>query len=148
MKIALFHSMQFAEQANEVKRWFAAHGHEAFPSSFNDKYLGLNDTEKEALKLEHKYNHDAIREHWPIIEKSDCVLVLNYDKHNIKGYIGGNSFLEMGFAYILNKPIYLLNPIPDMPHYKTEIIAMKPIYIEGDLEKVLATASPANLALK
>ncbi|KKT04140.1 MAG: hypothetical protein UV82_C0011G0068 [Candidatus Magasanikbacteria bacterium GW2011_GWD2_43_18] len=43
----------------------------------------------------------------------------------------------MGFAYILKKPLYLLNPIPDMPYYKTEIQAMKPIVLNGDFEKIL-----------
>ncbi len=137
MKIALFHSMQYAEKAKEVQEWFQARGHEAYPSGFNEKYIGLTDEEKETLKLEHKYNHDAIRKHWGNIEKSDAVLVLNYDKHGVANYIGGNSFLEMGFAYIQNKPIYMLNPIPEMPYYETEIIAMKPIVIDGNLEKIL-----------
>ncbi len=137
MKIALFHSMQYAEKAKEVQKWFRAKGHEAFPSGFNEQYIGLTDEEKETLKLEHKYNHDAIREHWGNIEKSDVVLVLNYDKHGVKNYIGGNSFLEMGFAYIQKKPIYMLNPIPKMLYYETEIIAMKPIVIDGDLKNIL-----------
>ncbi|KKS51936.1 MAG: Maf-like protein [Candidatus Magasanikbacteria bacterium GW2011_GWC2_42_27] len=128
MKIALCHSMQYAEKAKEVQQWFQARGHEAFPSSFN---------ELETLKLKQKFELDAIREHWGNIEKSDKVLILNYDKHGIPNYIGGNSFLEMGFAYILKKPLYLLNPIPDMPYYKTEIQAMKPIVLNGDFEKIL-----------
>lgn len=137
MKIALCHSMQYAEKAKEVQEWFRAKGHEAFPSSFNESFIGLNDEEKEILKLKQKYEQDAIREHWSTIEDCDVTLILNYDKHGIEHYIGGNSFLEMGFAYIQKKPLYLLNPIPDMPYYKTEIIAMKPIILNRDLEKIL-----------
>lgn len=137
MTIALCHSMQYAEKAKEVQAWFVEHGHTALPSSFNESYIGLTDEEKETLKLKHKYEHDAIREHWDTIQKSDAVLVLNYDKHGIPGYIGGNSFLEMGFAYILKKPIYLLQDIPEIPYYKTEIIAMKPIIIHGGLSHIL-----------
>lgn len=137
MIIALCHSMQYAERAKEVQEWFQARGHEAHPSSFNEQFLGLSDEEKEKLKLYQKYEQDAIREHWGTIEKSDVVLILNYEKHGIPGYIGGNSFLEMGFAYILKKPIFLLNPIPEMPYYKTEIIAMKPTVVDGELERVL-----------
>lgn len=129
--------MQYAERAKEVQDWYAAKGYQAFPSSFNAAYLGLSDEEKEVLKLRHKYEHDAIREHWATIEKSDAILVLNYEKSGIPGYIGGNSFLEMGFAYIQRKPIFLLNPIPEMPYYKTEIIAMKPTVIDGDLARLV-----------
>lgn len=142
MKIALCHSMQFAEKVKEVQAWFAEQGHEAFGSSFNEEYLGLSDSEKEQLKLKHKYQDDAIREHWDVIQNSDAVLVLNYDKHGIAGYIGGNSFLEMGFAYVLKKPIYLLNPIPKMPHYETEIIAMQPVVINGDLGRIIGLDLP------
>jgi len=137
MKIAICHSMQFAEKAREVEMWFNNQGHQAQGSIFIDGFLGLNDEEKEKLKLKQKYEHDAIREHWKVIQDSDVVLILNYDKNGIANYIGGNVFLEMGFAYILHKPIYLLNPIPAMPFYETEIIAMKPIILNGDLTKII-----------
>ena len=130
--------MQYAEKAKEAQQWFAARGQQAFPSTFNEQYLGLSDEEKEALKLKHKYEQDALREHWDTIKKCDAALILNYDKNGITGYIGGNSFLEMGFAYVLRKPIYLLYSIPKMPYYETEIIAMRPVVIGGDLEKILA----------
>ncbi|OGQ22969.1 MAG: hypothetical protein A3I05_06095 [Deltaproteobacteria bacterium RIFCSPLOWO2_02_FULL_44_10] len=137
MKIALCHSMQFAEKAKEVQEALARMGHQAFPSSFNEQYLRLSDEAKENLKLQHKNNDDAIREHWNVIRDCDAVLVLNYDKNGIKGYIGGNSFLEMGFAYIQSKPIYLLNDIPEISFYDTEIKAMKPIVIYGELKKIV-----------
>ncbi len=137
MKIALCHSMQYAEKAKEAQQWFESRGHEASPSSQNEQYLGLSDEEKEVLKLKHKYDNDAIRTHWNVIKNSDRVLILNYEKHGIPGYIGGNSFLEMGFAHILKKTLYLLNPIPKMPYYETEIIAMKPIVLDGNLEGIL-----------
>ena len=137
MKIALCHSMQFAEKAEAVQTWFETQGHEAYPSTFNRQFIGLNDEEKEALKLEQKYNQDAIREHWSVIQNCDAVLVLNYTKDGVENYIGGNTLLEMGFAYILKKPIYLLNSIPEIEYYKTEIIAMKPTVVHGDLSRII-----------
>jgi uncharacterized membrane protein (UPF0127 family) len=53
--------------------------------------------------------------------KSDAVLVLNYDRKGIKNYIGGNTLMEIGFAHVLNKKIYLMNPIPEIEFYKSEI---------------------------
>ena len=137
MKITLCYSMQFAEKAKEVQAWFKKNGHHSYPSKFIEEFIGLSDAEKERLKLYQKYKKDAIREHWELIQKCDAILVLNYEKHGIAGYIGGNAFLEMGFAYVLSKPIYLLNEIPQIPYYKTEIIAMKPILINNDFEKVI-----------
>jgi len=60
---------------------------------------------------------------------------VNYDKRGIKNYIGGNSFLEMGFAHILQKKIFLLNGIPEII-YSDEIKAMQPTVLNGDLSKI------------
>jgi len=79
---------------------------------------------------------DLIRAHFAEIDKADAILVVNEEKRGIKNYIGGNTFLELGFAHVLNQKIFLLNPIPDMPYYKTEIVAMKPVVLNGDLKKI------------
>jgi len=89
--------------------------------------------EKEDGKFsERAIKYDSIRAYWKIIEGADAILIANYDKKGISNYIGGNSFLEMGFAHILNKKIYLLNNIPDMI-YSDEIKAIQPIILGGNL---------------
>ena len=57
------------------------------------------------MKLDQKYNQDAIREFWNMMQGADAVLVLNYDKHGIPNYIGGNTLMEIGFAHVLNQKI-------------------------------------------
>lgn len=44
--------------------------------------------------------------------------------------------MEIGFAHVLNQKIFLLNPIPDIRFYKTEIEAVKPVILHGDLSKI------------
>ena len=70
-----------------------------------------------------------------MIGELNAVLVLNPDKKGIKNYIGGNTLIEMGFAYVLDKKIFLYNPIPEMS-YTDEIKAMKPIILNKDLSKI------------
>ncbi len=84
-----------------------------------------------------KMKVDVIRRYYSLIKESDVVLIANYDKKGIPGYIGGNTFLEMGFAHVLGKPLYVLNPLPDLP-YKDEMLAMKPMILNGNLDKLLA----------
>ena len=69
------------------------------------------------------------------IKKTDAILVINKDKNNIKNYIGGNSLIEIAFAHVLNKKVFLLNPVPQMD-YSDEIEAMKPVILNGDLSKI------------
>lgn len=136
MKIGVAGSMQFTEHMMELCAELKKLGHEPFMSKFGPAFVGKTDEEKEKIKLEQKYNHNAIREFWNPMQDADALLVANYDKHGIKNYIGGNAFLEMGFAHVLNQKLYLLNPIPQMPYYETEIRAMRPIVINGDLERI------------
>jgi hypothetical protein len=42
----------------------------------------------------------------------------------------------MGFAHALGKKIYLLQGIPEVT-YKDEIMAMKPIVLNGNLENII-----------
>lgn len=78
----------------------------------------------------------AIRAHFQKVEWSDAVLILNYDKNDIRNYIGANTLLEMGLALHLNKKIFLLNDIPEIS-YKEEVLGMKPIVINQDLAKII-----------
>lgn len=136
MIIAIAGSMQFTDQMIIVRDQLTELGHKPFMSKFGPNYVGKTEADIERLKLKDKYQSDAIREFWKPLQKADALLVLNYDKNGIKNYIGGNAFLEMGFAHVLDLKLFLLNPIPDMPFYGTEIIAMKPEVINGDLSKI------------
>lgn len=78
---------------------------------------------------------DLIKRYYNMIKEADAILVVNGDKKGIKNYIGGNVFLEIGFAYTMDKKIFLLNPIPEMG-YSDEIKAMKPIILNNDLSKI------------
>ena len=128
--------MHFTERMIELCAQLEDMGHSAFMSKFGPMFVGKTDKEKEKIKLEQKNQHDAIREFWKPMQKADALLVANYDRNGIKNYIGGNAFLEIGFAHILHQKIFLLNPIPHMPFYETEIIAMRPTIINGDLSKI------------
>lgn len=136
MKIGVVGSMQFTEKMIELKDQLVKDGHEAFLTSFASPFIGKTDEEKEEIKLHQKYNLDAIREFWDLMQGADAVLVANFDKKGIENYIGGNTFLEIGFAHVLQQKIFLLNPIPDIPYYDSEIEAMKPVIINNDLSRI------------
>lgn len=82
-----------------------------------------------------KITHDLIRRHFNLIIQSDCVLIANYMKKGVENYIGGNTFLEMGFAFVLGKPLFVINPLPELP-YITEIQGMRPYILDNDLSKI------------
>ncbi len=125
--------MMFTEKMLEAQQTLERLGHRVFVSGFSHSYVGKTDEEKAVLVLQHKYENDAIREHWEKIKQSDAILVLNYDRKGIANYIGGNTLMEIGFAHVLNKKIFLLNPIPAIDHYHSEIAAIRPTILQGNL---------------
>ena len=136
MKIAICASMVFAEKMVQIKARLEQLGHVVYISQFAEGYLGKTEKEKEQLTVHDKNEHDAIRKFWEVIKKSDAILVLNYDRKGIKNYIGGNTLMEIGFAHVLDKKIFLMNPIPDIEYYRSEIEAVRPVILEQDLSQI------------
>ena len=143
MKITICSSAFFTKECYEIKKELERKNHLVFiwspeigvngnTVSMKDFHaMRKNNLTGDLLKLK----KSLIDEHIERIKDSDAVLVLNFDKNGIKNYIGGNTFLEMGFAYVLGKKIFLLNPIPGI-NYKEEIEAMSPLILCGDLNKI------------
>jgi hypothetical protein len=136
MRIGIIGSMQYTQKMLEVRAKLIKLGHDAFMTKLHEAFIGKGDKEIEKIKIYQKNNMNAIREFWDAMQGADAVLVLNLDKNGIKNYIGGNTLMEIGFAHVLNQKIFLYNPIPEIIFYKTEIEAVKPIIINGDLSKI------------
>lgn len=79
------------------------------------------------------YKEGAINDHFKKVVWSDAILVVNPEKRGVKGYVGGNTLIEIGLAFYLKKPIYILNQIASELSYRQEIFGMKPIFLDGDL---------------
>jgi hypothetical protein len=133
MRIGIIGSMHYTEKMLEARDELKHLGHDAFVTNLAAPFVGKSDEEKEAIKIHQKNEMDAIREFWRLMQGADAVLVMNFDKHGIKNYIGGNTLMEIGFAHVLNQKVFLYNPIPEIPYYRSEIEAVQPAVIHGDL---------------
>jgi len=136
MKIGIIGSMQFTDKMIEFQKKLNALSHNAFITDLHKNMIGKTADEIEKIKIHQKNNMDAIREFWRAMQGADAVLVLNFDKNGVKNYVGANTLMEMGFAHVLNQKIFMLNPIPDIVYCKSEIEAVKPIIINGDLTRI------------
>lgn len=136
MRIILCGSMSSAQTMVELKSTLEQQGHDVvLPKMTEEIAAGTHTAFTGSESTQEKIEHDLIRDYYEVITTGDAILVVNLDKNGIKDYIGGNSFLEMGFAHVLHKPIYLYQGIPNMS-YTDEIIAMQPIALEKDLSKI------------
>jgi hypothetical protein len=132
MKIVVCGSMVFAQDMCNLKKKLVEEGHEVVVPSEIHRYLGEDKPDNKLEKIE----LNVIKNYFEEIKNNDAILVLNKDKNGVRNYTGGNSLIEMAFAYVLGKKIFLFNPIPKMG-YSDEIEAMQPIILNGNLNKIL-----------
>ena len=133
--------MKFAKEIIQIYRQLKKLGHEPM---IHEQVFGLVDGTAEQLRdrengvetseIKRKYNY--IRWWHDCIKRSEAILVCNFDKNGVKNYIGGNSLMEIGFAHVNYKKIFLLNPIPEDVSYTDEIKAMVDNVLDGDLNKI------------
>lgn len=150
MKITICGSIAFYEEMEKLKTSLEAGGHEVFiPLLSNDAPIEMGGGKKinfgkyveenggmDAFPPRHEIwnlKEKAIIDHYDKIEWCDAIVVSNHDKKGIAGYIGGNTLIEIGVAFFLKKPIYILNPISPELSYRQEIYGMKPVFLDGDI---------------
>jgi hypothetical protein len=83
-----------------------------------------------------KIQHDLIRNHFKKIDRSHAIYVANYDSKGLEGYVGGSSFMEMTKAFDRGIPIFLLKDIPNLISYREELLAMQPVVVGEDWNKL------------
>ena len=124
----------------EIKAKLSELGHEpVVHEDYEDMVAGRRSELLNLIGTEHaeaKRKYGYIKWYHNAIKNSDAVLILNYDKRGVKNYIGGNTLMEMGFAHVNNKKIFLLNPLPEEVSYIDEIKAMTDVILNGDLSKI------------
>lgn len=148
MKICICSSMSFYKQFCILKEKLEEVGHTVYAPEVEFEIKG-DDTSVGAYFERHggvnafAPNHEvwkkkgkAITKHFRKIDKSDCVLITNYEKKGVQNYIGGNTFLEIGYAFGNGKPIFILNELPKESAFKEEILGMQPTVLYGDLTKI------------
>lgn len=133
MTITLCGSMKSAKEMLQIEQTLEKLGRKIITPENMDKPVYPGEVPKRTFV---KIKSALIRLHFKKIQKSDAVLVYNIDNKGINNYIGGSTFMEIAFAHVLHKKIFLYNPIPNIQYYKSEIDAMRPIIINGDLSKI------------
>ncbi|MEK7582890.1 MAG: hypothetical protein AAB483_00575 [Patescibacteria group bacterium] len=136
MKIIIAGSLSAADEIIKIKDKLVARGDEVeYPTGVKKYEASEHKMPSDEEKAQDKIDYDLIRGYFEKIKNYDALLVVNPEKNGVPGYIGGNTLIEMAFAFVLRKPIYLLHQIPKMP-YTSEIEALMPIVLDGNLSKL------------
>ena len=140
MKIMVCGSITFSKQMIEAGEKLEKLGHTVLLPPDVDIHLEnadlIDDLEAD---LKHCIETDVLRKSLKQIESADALLILNFPKNGINGYIGTSSLMELAIAYHFGKKLYLLNEIPSSSEarWAHEIRIMQPIILNGDLAKII-----------
>ncbi|MDO8510993.1 MAG: hypothetical protein Q7S55_02405 [Nanoarchaeota archaeon] len=138
MKITICGSLQFATEMKKIQKELENKGHQILmPQSViegQSKEYSRSLKEKDLAQFT-EFIGGRIKLHTSKIGRSDAILVLNYDKDGKRNYIGPNTFLEMGFAFVTGKKIFTINPISNDDKHD-ELISMDPCCINNNLELI------------
>lgn len=137
MKITIAGSVTFTKEQLNIKKELEQIGYTVLISDDLEEYLNKPSIKlsfDEELKLSKEY--DILRKFYNKIAEGDALLVCNYDKNGIKGYLGTSVLIEIGLAYYLRKKVYLLNDIEMNQGYAMELSIMEPIILNEDLSKI------------
>jgi nucleoside 2-deoxyribosyltransferase len=135
MKIFIAGSMYFAKEMIKTQQALEEMGHEAIIPG--DTHACLENPDL-AMDFDHCIKTDIMHKCFDEIAESDAIVVLNHEKNNMKGYVGGCTLMEIGLASHLKKRIFLLHPPPseEQLRYSLEIKLARPVILEGDLQKI------------
>lgn len=138
MKITVCGSVKFAKQLVDIYRQLGKMGHQ--PMMHKEMFNIAAGTAQElvdAITRDHseiKRKYNFIKWWYNCIISGDAIVVGNFDKNGVKNYVGGNTLMEIGFAHVNNKKIFLFNSIPEDVSYKDEIKAMVDVVLRCGVE--------------
>jgi nucleoside 2-deoxyribosyltransferase len=140
MRITIVGSSSARVEKLKIRDRLRELGHEAIMNPYYERLVnGMEPELAEMIDKEHakaKRKYGFIKWYYEQIVQSDAILVVNLPKNNIENYIGGNTLMEIGFAHVHDKKVFLLNPAPTEVPYTDEINAMFDEIINGDLTKI------------
>jgi nucleoside 2-deoxyribosyltransferase len=124
--------MQFKKEIIEAKQQLEDMGWQVFTPELSEKSVDYTKLTKEEQRIA---KQTFIRNHFNRIAQSSAILVLNYPKKGIDGYVGSNTLMEIGVATYLGKTVYILNELADQG-CKEEVMALVSIIVNGNLRNL------------
>jgi len=130
--------MIFAKEQLEIKDRLEKLGHDVLVTDDIGNYVDRPTVKQdftEELRLSREY--DIMRTFFNKIEKSDALLICNFPRDGVAGYLGVSALMEIGLAYYLRKKIYLLFEIDGARGYALEVAIINPTIINGDVSRII-----------
>lgn len=133
MKIAICGSMSFIDRMEAVAAELRPHVEMVFTPAREEQGLDWSALPIEAaVERKRAYLFGYLER----IRASDRVLIANFDKHGIEGYVGPNTLVEAAFAHATGREVAFLYRPGDQPA-RLEALAMMTTCLDGATSALL-----------
>ena len=119
--------MDFFDEMASIAETLRGHGVEALLPVAEEGKVDYRVGEDAELARVKQIFIDA---HLKKIRESEAILVANFDKRGVSGYVGANTLMEAAFAYALQKRIYVLHAIGEQA-CRPEMLGLRPVVLDG-----------------
>ncbi|MGI9624910.1 MAG: hypothetical protein ACR2PK_18935 [Acidimicrobiales bacterium] len=129
--------MSAIDQIEELATRFRTLGHVAITpdrDERDDSWTSLTLTEQVEAKREFI---DAYLEQ---VRSADAIVIANFARDGISGYVGPNTLIEAAFAKALGRPVYLYNEPGPQPA-QVELLAVQMACLYGDPRNLPTTSN-------
>lgn len=124
MNIVLAGSMSFIDKMQTLKQQLEDMGCSVT--------LPVDEEGADALTLR-QYNEAALER----LKAADILLIVNEDNKGVVGRVGSNTLIEIGMAFALKKPVYLLNDYDVSQDCASELAGLIDGVVGNDIEEWL-----------
>ena len=124
--------MAFIDEMEELASLLRSAGYEVYTPVREEQSVDWNTlSDDQSRELKGRY----IDGHLATIKRSHLVLIANYPKEGIEGYIGANSLIEAAFGYALGIPIAYLYPVGEQA-CRLEALSMSNFIIGNAVDSI------------
>jgi len=128
MKLCLSGRMTSIEQIEKLSDLLNSLGHEtSVPSRGTEPHMA----ERLAQAQTHEKKAIFVEDHLEKIRESDGVVIANFDKNGVSGYVGPSALMEAAMAYALGKQLFVLND-PSDGTVDSNLSSLGAIKLSGD----------------
>ena len=132
MKLCIFGAVSLIDRIDALAEELRAAGHEVMtPTQDEDPRTWETASLEEKAAKKRSFIDADIAD----LKAADAVLIANFPRHGVGGYVGAHTLMEAAFAYALGKEvIFLLEPLPQPS--RLEALAVMSRCVGGDVSKI------------
>ncbi|MEO1285212.1 MAG: hypothetical protein AAFV92_10075 [Pseudomonadota bacterium] len=136
MKICLSGSMSSIDRMETLSTQLKALGHQVLvPSRGTELHMAERLARADTLERKAIF----VEDHLEKIRASDAVVIANFEKDGVSGYVGSSALMEAAMAYALGKQLFVLNESA-LDDVESDLSSLGAIQLNGDYRLITSAA--------